>query len=280
MFWYAAGVPGAFYVNTEKVIGPSIASNLLKKFDALLEMEDSESTRSHAIKASILKTYKEEALYQTVVNQIVKVLESRDGDYIVSGGERRDWLFSVPVSYELDKQHLYLFKNNTTFIDQAEHSIKARACIHISDLIHNAASYTNNWIPLVNSTGTRITSTVCVVARGNNGLNALTSLSIDSISLETIDLSFMQRAYESGLIDFNAYQQVKSYLRSPKEWASQILLELGLHSFGIEQASSVNLERILSFLEKDPLSLRDGFKTLFAKAIESAKARKIVLSPT
>lgn len=280
MFWYAAGVPGAFYVNTEKVIGPSIASSLLKTFDDVLRIENSEAARSHAVKEAVLRTYKEESLYQTVVSQILKKLESQNGDCIISGGERRDWLFSIPVSYELGLPHLYLFKNGATFIEPDINVDKKRKCVHISDLIHNAASYTNKWIPLTKSFGTSITSTICVVARGTNGIKCLLQASIEATPLETIDLSFMDRAHDSGLIDTRAYNQVKTYLYSPKDWASQILLELGLQSFGIEQATAVNLERILSFLETDPLELRDGFRTLFSKAIESTKSRQRILSPS
>jgi len=37
IFWYAASVPGPFYVNTELVIGPALSASLLKSITQIVE---------------------------------------------------------------------------------------------------------------------------------------------------------------------------------------------------------------------------------------------------
>ena len=74
---------------------------------------------------------------------------------VISGGERRDWFFSIPVSIELELPHIFLFKNGLATQCNPDGSIektlniKRKRVLHVSDIINLASSYFKSWLPIL-----------------------------------------------------------------------------------------------------------------------------------
>src|SRR4051812_27323541 len=73
VFWYIAGVPGPFYVNTELLIGKELAKNLLAQIDIILaEIPGSDpAARAAKIESLILPAYEKEPVYKNLIAAMV-----------------------------------------------------------------------------------------------------------------------------------------------------------------------------------------------------------------
>ena len=192
VFWYTAGVPGPFYVNTEWVIGKELAISLVEGITAIMERVHDPVSSAHQLTALIMAAYEKSPDYKQAIGSLVDRAnrEYPAGSYaLVSGGERRDWLFSVPFARETAMRHLFLFKDLTFWCEQPfepEEDI-----LHVSDLINNAASYFEKWLPALGKAHMRCHKTVCVVSR-NHGAAKLEEAGVEVVPLVRIDLIFLR----------------------------------------------------------------------------------------
>lgn len=279
VFWYIAGVPGPFYINTEWLLGKKRAGEWLAKIDAILAdiPGDNSTERATQLNALILKAYEGDKDYQrliaTMIAQVKQQFPSPRFSFI-SGGERRDWLFSIPFAKEYGLKHVFLFKNKTIYCDQALQINESG--LHISDLINNAASYTDIWLPVLEKAGLSCAGTACIISRGPAGIKTLEDKGIKVAALNTIDLAFFERSQANGLITTGTLTEIACHFASPKEWATQYLVD---HSelFDVKNADKKSFERMKSFFTADPWSLRPGheafFTTMQEKIVERMKDR-------
>ena len=94
-------------------------------------------------------------------------------DY-VSGGERRDWFFSLMGAKKLGKPHITIYKDMSAVITEdgetrEAESISGARVLHIADLVTEASSYERAWIPAIKNICGRMTSTVVIVDRMQGG---------------------------------------------------------------------------------------------------------------
>ena len=108
-FWYASGTLGPFYVNTHFLIESEEKANEL-----LEKIEKAAAGNRELFLQSILdfvKTqYETSESYKMVIDLIVAKAKELSFDFI-SGGERRDFFFSLMPAYLLGKPHLSIFKD-------------------------------------------------------------------------------------------------------------------------------------------------------------------------
>lgn len=272
VFWYAASVPGAFYVNTESVIGPAVAERLLKEISAILAATPEAAERAARVEKLIRAAYEEDLTYQRLIATMAAALKEHfpvSAYNLISGGERRDWLFSIPLAHVCGLRHLYLFKNGTSFCPQP---IKPHeAALHVADLINNAASYFNAWLPALEKAQLRCHATLSLVSRGP-GVKKLKDQGIDALSLNPIDLGFFEKSCANGLIDRDTLAELALYFQSPEEWARRYLLT-GTALFGISQLDAKSFERLRGFFADDPWGLRPAHEAFFARIEKEIEER-------
>lgn len=262
VFWYAAGVPGPFYVNTEKVIGPELATNLLSSINDIIASSNDPATRVSKLNLAILGAYRDHAAYQQVIAAMAdKALQNFDinDQWLISGGERRDWLFSIPLAHQLGLRHLFLFKNGTSYCDKA--LTPEDKALHVADLINNAASYFDLWLPILNKIGIPMPGTVCVNSRGENGIKKLTDHGYKVVAVNSVDLGFFADWRDQGLISAEIYQELATYFKSPEEWG-QTYLTSDPEIFGIKGLDKKSFDRLRSFFNLDPWQFKTK-KTVF-----------------
>lgn len=275
IFWYAASVPGPFYVNTELVIGPELSANLLKQITTIVAETPVAAERAQKLETLIMGAFEKDETFQNVIETLVARthLEFPEGAFsLISGGERRDWLFSIPMAKLMNMRHAYLFKNGDIYCEQGLQS--GEIALHVSDLINNAASYFDAWLPILSKNGLSCVGTVCVNSRGSNGVDRLKANGQKVVALNSIDTSFFEKSKATGLIDEGTLEEIKLFFVSAQEWASTYLMgkpEL-FNASGIDAKS---FERLVTFFTKDPWGLRPAHEAFFAemnKAIENRKA--------
>ncbi len=274
IFWYAASVPGPFYVNTELVIGPELSKTLLKGITAIVEETKDGKARAEKLESLILAAYEKDEIFKSLIETLAARIKTEfaAGSFTaLSGGERRDWLFSLPVARLLGVKHVYLFKNGDFYCDQP---IKqGEVALHVSDLINNAASYFDNWLPILQKAGLSCVGTVCVTSRGTNGVDRLKASGVKVVALNSVDVSFFEQSRDSGLIDDAVLEELKLFFRSAKEWASQYVMEKP-ELFNVPAIDEKSFERLQTFFSKDPWELRKTHEAFFA-SMSAAIAQRL-----
>jgi hypothetical protein len=275
VFWYAANIPGPFYVNTEMVVGTALSEKLLREITAIVAGTVDVQARAEQLNALILDAYKATPSWQRLIaTMIAKAREEFSTELtVISGGERRDWLFSIPFAHDIDLPHLFLFKNQATYCKQ--HLTGPQTTLHVSDLINNAASFFDIWQPILNREKIACAGNLCVNIRGDNGARRLHEAGQKTICLQTINLEFFRHLHSADLIDRAAFEEISIFFASAQDWASKYLIghpEL----FDVAHTDAKSFERLKHFITHDPWHLRPQHQAFFAtmqQAIEQRAAK-------
>ena len=217
VFWYTSGTVGPYYINTENLYGGATAAGeLLGYIDA--ESEDADFPLR--LRERVEKQYAENAIYRQVVDLLVARARDAGGKYeAVSGGERRDWFFSLAVAKSLDLPDLLIFKDHRQILLDGDQIYPIAAnqlvTLHVADLVTEASSYFRDWIPVVGVGGGRIAYAANVIDRGQGGIEALNERGVPAGALMRIDEAVFARLVEMGQIDEDQAAVLTSYCRDP-----------------------------------------------------------------
>jgi hypothetical protein len=276
VFWYAANVPGPFYVNTEMVIGAELSEKLLREITAIVAGTLDAQARAEQLNRLILDAFKKTPSWQRLISTMIaraRAEFSQQDFTMISGGERRDWLFSIPFAHVCNAPQLFLFKNKTMFCEQP---VKAgQNVLHVSDLINNAASFFDLWQPALNALQLGCVGNLCVNVRGENGLNRLREAGQKTVALVTIDVDFFRLLHASNLISQAVFEEISVFFASSQDWAVKYLIgkpEL----FNAQSCDAKSFERLRFFILNDPWKLRGKHEAFFAtmqKEIEKRLAK-------
>jgi orotate phosphoribosyltransferase len=229
-FWYTSGLIGPYYVNTQFLLGGERAANeLLTLID---ETRSDPLLCTRKVWASLRQHYANSPIFKQVTDALVNVVQaSYDLDTIdfISGGERRDWFFSLLPSELLDKPHVTIFKDQqVTVIDNGEvtacSSLAGAKVLHISDLVTEASSYLRAWIPALTRLEASMFATLTIVDRCQGGANALAQAQVPLKSLVSIDADLFRLAAAQGYVTPEQQALVSNYLHDPYASMRQFLL--------------------------------------------------------
>ena len=243
-FWYTSGRIGPFYINTHFLYGSEEKANaLLKRMDGLLS---DKIGCSGEIEAMVLDNLGEDAIFRGVINAMVAKIESSvdvsrvDG---ISGGERRDWFFSLAVAHRLKKPHLTLFKDMEAVLYAGRDlkavlhagddlaatsnlpapgssvimkSLPGMRFLHVADLITTASSYEKAWVPAIRKLGAEMPWSLVVVDRLQGGGECLAALGVESLALTEIRPELFESAVKAGMLDASRLKLVLDYMADPE----------------------------------------------------------------
>ena len=220
-----------------------------------------------------------------------EVDKNSPGDYVISGGQRRDWLFSAPVAYKLKKQHVSLFKDGTAMEirnplkkdsspkkDFSGKHVAGRVSIHISDLLTTGSSAYDDrkapptgWIPQLREAGAGIYNIYAVVSRLQEGEENLKRHGVTACALLYIDGNFLAQHSQQPLIACHYYSD-------PHKWSEKYLREHGIDTFvgAFAPEKMAKDKRAASFLyvyEKVLNEPRSGKGTLMNELRQSVQDR-------
>ena len=228
-FWYTSGTIGPYYINTHFLYGnEDKADTLLKAIDIEKENKLTCPLKLHKITKA---NYKSDLIYNGLIDRMIDYIKSnidlRGVDYI-SGGERRDWFFSLVIANIFKKPHITIYKDLSTVIThngivQEIDNINNKSVLHIADLITEASSYERAWIPAIKRLGGKIKWSVVVVDRKQGGEELLAKEGVKSYSMVNIDKSLFEKVLSLGLINEEQYDMIIKYLESPKQAMKEFL---------------------------------------------------------
>ena len=229
-FWYTSGTIGPYYINTHFLFGSEDKANhFLEIIDR--EKEDILSCPLKILELSRIN-YENDEIYRGVVDELCRLAEkSIDLRYIdfISGGERRDWFFSVLVSDILGKPHITIYKDLKTVKSisgksSETHDLNTGSLLHISDLLNEASSFERAWIPSIRQRNGRLKWSIAVVDRMQGGGKYLESEGVKSLSLISIDKCFFDSALSLGLINEKQHFMVIKYMENPRGSMREFLI--------------------------------------------------------
>lgn len=278
VFWYAANVPGPFYVNTEMVIGAALSERLLREITAIIAGTVDVEARAKQLNQLIMDAYKTNPSWQKLIATMIDRARAEfpAASYtIVSGGERRDWLFSIPFAHDIALPHLFLFKNKAMYCAAP---IKAgQNVLHVSDLINNAASYFEAWKPALEELKLGCAGNLCVNVRGENGLRRLREAGQKTVALLTIDIDYFRRLHAADMISRETFEEIAVFFASAQDWAAKYLIDKP-ELFDVTGCDAKSFERLRFFVSHDPWKMRPQHEAFFAsmqKAIEQRLAKAV-----
>ncbi|MBQ5769323.1 MAG: orotate phosphoribosyltransferase [Clostridiales bacterium] len=229
-FWYTSGRLGPFFINTHFLLeNEAAAGEVLKRIEKAIA--DNKLTAPEEIFDMMLAYYNKGGTFKMVSDKLAEEASKLDFDYI-SGGERRDYFFSMMPAYLLKKPHLTIYKDMTSVysesidgpaVDVKDIDLKGKKALHIADLITEASSYERAWIPVVRGLGSDITDTVAVVDRHQNGREVLKGLGVELHALTGINEELFDEAKANGVINDAQKDMIMHFLENPADYMTAFL---------------------------------------------------------
>ncbi len=238
-----------FYVNAERLCGdPEID-------EALARMaEDHEGMIRYA--CDLAQTNEGYGRVVDALCEEARAVLPASGQTAVSGGQRRDWLFSGPVAARLGLPHISLFKQSPGADASADRVVgvpspAGMTVVHIVDMVTKASSCYDvdpatgrevGWIPMLRSRGAEVRDLIAVVTRAQGGEGRLSEQGVTVRSLAVVDGAFVDRNSRDA-------EAVAGYVDDPVAWTRGYLRS---HGVGV----------LLPFLEDTPKKLPRAVKFL------------------
>lgn len=138
---------------------------------------------------------------------------------IISGGESRDWIFSNPLSLELNKPLRIIYKDGREF----GADVHGKRVLHVSDLNNEGSSPRNLWVPSIRKNGGIIEHYLSYVDRLEKGVKVLQKLGIQSYSVVPLDESAWDKLLEWGQIEKNVYRTIRERMEDQDAWGIKML---------------------------------------------------------
>lgn len=232
-FWYTSGKIGPYFINTHFVYGSEEkATNFLSFIDECL---NDKKSLPEKVFQKVLENYNTNTIYHntidTMKNYIIDNIDIDDFDYI-SGGERRDWFFSNILAYLLNKPHITIYKDLSTFESDSNFKetkvvsdINGKKVLHIADLITVASSYIRAWIPAIRNINGKMCYSCAVVDRMQGGKEKIESEGIKSFALVFVDKNMFNIAYKNNIINEKQLEMLEDFLENPNDTMRKFLIE-------------------------------------------------------
>ena len=229
-FWYTSGKLGPFYINTQFLYGSEAAANALLK--TIEEACAGEKLAFYdKVWADISAQLESCPIFSQLIDLLTEEARKMDVDFI-SGGERRDFFFSMPVAKKLGMGHLSIFKDlscvytdaNGVSMDPAVANLAGKKSVHIADLITVASSYIRAWIPAVEALGAKIAYSLAVVDRDQGGSDILAKAGCPLTTLITIKPELFEQAKQLGRVTDAQIELVNSFIADPDKFLHDFLV--------------------------------------------------------
>lgn len=256
-FWYTSGKIGPYFFNAQYVYGGEKDSSEFLNYitDELALVKENKTNKLNLPKKlfdNVLAEYNSNSIYNDVINQMKKYIEKNIGldsfEYI-SGGERRDWYFSVIIAHLLNKPHLTVFKDMSALISTPDFSktenisdLNGSKVLHLADLITTASSYIKMWVPIINNLNGKMENTLVIIDRNQGGKENLKDVGVTSHALATVDKDLFKEAFELGVINQEQLNMVNKYFDNPDDTMREFLVN---HPEFIENSLKSDNERTL-----------------------------------
>lgn len=225
-FWYTSGKLGPYFINTHFLYGNETAA--CKLLDEITALTEDPKNLIKTISKEIWNFYQTNALYREIMDEFVSMLKTNKSfglSDIVTGGERRDWFFSVAAARLTGKKHYFIFKDLSIYDEYANktESLSGLKTAHIADLITEASSYDRAWIPATEAAGAKMIFTASIVDRNQGGRKLLQAKNVEMFAPVSIDQEFFHCAENEGILSEAQYKMVCDFTEDPDAYGIAFL---------------------------------------------------------
>lgn len=224
-FWYTSGKLGPYFINVDYLYGSKKESEeLLSKIDELLENSTKEELPGELFEI-LSEHYDNNSTFKTTIDKLVEYIENNFQldliDYI-SGGERRDWYFSILVANFLGKPHITIYKDLTTVFSTCDFeetttidSLIGKRVFHVADILNTGSSFQRAWVPAINKLGSKINWSLFVVDRNQSGDKNMLELGVQPYSLLSLNEDLLNIALKNDIITPEQREMLIKYMEDP-----------------------------------------------------------------
>ncbi len=255
-FWYTSGTIGPYYINTHFLYGNE------EKANELLSLIDASKGEVYSCPSKVLEAalgnYSSDAVYKGLIDEMCEFIKENidlnEVDYI-SGGERRDWFFSLIIAELLKKPHITIYKDLTAVISHEEQnetvcSLSGKKVLHIADLITEASSYERAWIPAIAKAGGEMKWSVVVVDRKQGGEAMLSGHGVKSFAMVGIDRPLFEKVLAMGLISKEQYNMIIEYIADPSGFVNRFFRQYPEFLEKALNSDSKTRERAMLYMQR------------------------------
>ena len=219
-FWYTSGKIGPYFINTHFLYGAQkYADELLATIDSLVYQPEN---LIPTITEKVIEFYHSNSTYQTVMDSFVEILNASphfNEASIISGGERRDWFFSIIAAKLSGKRHIFIMKNQGIYDEDGEiANLNQEKVSHIADLITEASSYERAWIPAIQKHNGNLIHTASIVDRQQGGCEFITNRGIYCESIIKIGREFFDAALAEKIISTEQHAMIVDFTHDPHSY--------------------------------------------------------------
>ncbi len=143
----------------------------------------------------------------------------------ISGGERRDWIFSLPVARKMKKIPIMICKDGSTIGIEKE-DVKGKRVIHVADLNNEGSSPRDVWIPTIRGSEGTINHIFFYVDRLEDGVEVMKKIELESHSIVPLDNYAWDYLKEINIISSEIYKNLRERGESKESrnnWAIKML---------------------------------------------------------
>ncbi len=248
-----SGELGIYFVNAEKLCQDGGEFEIYGDDASMMIMHAKRMMEQHP-------TFRE--VIDIITNYIKNLVNSVDGDFAISGGQRRDWPFSGPVAHSLRLPHVALYKQvagQEDLVEMVFHNgdvetvdnLSGLKVIHVADLITEGSSVyreegsmQKGWAPMTHEKGACIGDLIAVVSRRQGGEEMLYRQGIMAHAFVTIDEDFLRKHSQNP-------ERALAYLEDPSGWSRDYLMREGALSLvDAFNPTCGKIDRARRFLER------------------------------
>ena len=232
-FWYTSGTLGPYYINTHFLFGGEAAATaLLSRIETFIK-EDPETFPGRLL-VDLRRQYAQDAIYRNVMDALARAASGLPADFL-SGGERRDFYFSLLLADLLGMPHLSIFKNgegvlstlhiheSARILPEPTSGLAGQDSLHVADIVTKAASYTRAWLPMVRSFGAAMPATLVVIDRKQGGREALAAEGVMLHALADVDDTLFTAARDAGILSRSQLEMVRVFNAGPLDYMKSFL---------------------------------------------------------
>ncbi len=166
--------------------------------------------------------------YLKAIKDLMRVIEDDIGERnfnVVSGGERRDYIFSFPVAAGFGKPHAMLFKDPKTD-PMLGASVKDKRVVHVADLQNEGSSIEKQWYPQIKEAEGNLVYAFFFVDRLEDGVEAMKRLNVPSDAVIKLNADAWQALLDEGRVNPLQYKSLCERSEIGKDaWAHKMLRE-------------------------------------------------------
>ena len=224
-FWLTSGLISPYFVNTHFLYGNESDANALLNFINNCLATEEKTDIPGMIFEKALEQYEHNEVFKTTIDELKLLIQNNiDNNVIdyISGGERRDWYFSMMIAYLLGLPHITLFKDQSAVVSTCDFEestevtkLEGKRVLHVSDLLTKASSFENYWEPTIRNLGSDIYWSATIVDRLEGGTETLKDFKIEPISLINLDNSLFLKALELNVINQKQLSILEEFKEDP-----------------------------------------------------------------